>query len=166
MSDNKSKMGMGLVIGSIIGGLAAFFLSPKSGKENRDLVSKKVMEIKTMIEEKQIQARVKEIYGEVTEEGTRVYTMARTQLDSKLDEIKKSVDEISMEKYRSIVEDVISRVKEETQESSERLAKLHQYFISRWNMAKEEVKHDSKKVVDAAAKTTESQHKHKVEEQA
>jgi gas vesicle protein len=163
MAENKSKMGMGLVIGSVIGGLAAFFLTPKSGKENRELVSKKIMEIKTMIEEKQIQARVKEIYGEVTEEGTRVYTMAREKLDSRLDEVKKSVDEISMEKYRSIVEDVISKVKEETQESTERLAKLHQYFISRWNMAKEEVKHDSKKVAGAAMET---EHKHKVEDEA
>ncbi len=163
MTQNKSKMGVGLVIGSIIGGLAAFFLTTKSGKENRELVSKKIMEIKTMIEEKQVQARVKEIYGEVTDEGTRVYSMARQQLDARLDEVKKSVDEISMEKYRSIVEDVVGRVREETHESTERLAKLHQYFISRWNMAKEEVKHDSKNVAEAAVNP---ENKHKVEDEA
>ena len=40
-----TKFGLGLLIGTIIGGLSAFFLSPKSGSENREEVAKKVKEL-------------------------------------------------------------------------------------------------------------------------
>jgi len=47
MSDQKSssKLGLGLIMGTVIGAITAFFLSPKSGKENREEVMKKVREL-------------------------------------------------------------------------------------------------------------------------
>lgn len=155
--NRSSKLGVGLVLGSIIGGLAAFFLSPKSGKENREMVSKKIQEIKIMIEEKKIQERVKEIYGEVTEEGTRLYTMAREDINGRLDELKKSMDEIDMNRYTTLVNDVIDSVKAETQESGDRIAKLKDYFLNKWGEAKSNVKEDAKEVSKGAKKATKTQ---------
>lgn len=153
MSNNKtSKLGIGLVLGSIIGGLAAFFFSPKSGKENRELVSKKIHEIKVMIEEKKVQERVKEIYGDVTEEGTRIYTIARDEMNTRLDELKKSMDEIDMNRYRAMVNDVIDRVKEESQESGDRIAKLRDYFMNKWGEAKHIAKEDAQEVTKGMKK--------------
>lgn len=147
MNNNKSsKLGVGLVIGSIIGGLAAFFLSPKSGKENREMVSKKIQEIKLKIEEQKIQERVKDIYGEVNDEGMRIYTMARDELNTRLDELKNSMDEIDMNRYKAVVNDVISRVKDETQESGDRIAKLKEYFMNKWTEVKHAAKDDVKEI--------------------
>src|SRR3990167_1608277 len=45
MSDKKSKFGIGVAFGAVLGGLAAFFLSPRSGPENREMAKKTMSEI-------------------------------------------------------------------------------------------------------------------------
>lgn len=152
MNNKNSKLGLGLVIGSVLGGLAAFFLSPKTGKENREMVSRKIHELKLKIEEQKIQERVKEIYGDVTEEGTRMYTMARDEINTRLDELKKTMDEIDIDKYKAMVNDVIERIKSETQTSAEHLAKLRDYFMDKWGEAKTEAEDDVEKVAKGAKK--------------
>lgn len=158
MNNNKSsKLGVGLVIGSVLGGLAAFFLSPKSGKENREMVEKKINEIKIMIEEKKVQERVKEIYGEVTEEGTRLYTAARDDMNARLDELKKTVEEIDMAKYKAMVNDVMDRLREESENSGEKIAQLREYFMEKWAQVKTEVKSDSKEVAKGAKRAAKGE---------
>ena len=158
MNNNKSsKLGVGLVIGSVLGGLAAFFLSPKSGKENREMVEKKINEIKIMIEEKKVQERVKEIYGEVTEEGTRLYTAARDDMNARLDELKKTVEEIDMVKYKAMVNDVMDRLREESENSGEKIAQLREYFMEKWAQVKTEVKSDSKEVAKGAKRAAKGE---------
>lgn len=45
MADNKkSKFGLGLILGSIIGGITALFFAPKTGKEMREIAKKWLME--------------------------------------------------------------------------------------------------------------------------
>jgi len=75
-----SRFGLGVLIGTIVGGLTAFFLSPKSGEENREEVLKKIQALKKQIDKMEIDKKVKEIYGEVTEEGKKVYLKAKKQL--------------------------------------------------------------------------------------
>lgn len=158
MNNNKSsKLGVGLVIGSILGGVAAFFLSPKSGKENRELVSKKIQEIKKMIEEKKIQERVKEIYGDVTDEGMKLYTMAHDEMNNRLDELKKSMDEIDINRYKAMVTDVIDRIKDESQESGDRISKLKDYFMNKWGEVKDVAKQDAKEVKKGVSKAVKGE---------
>lgn len=149
---DTSKLGLGLVIGSVIGGVAAAFLSPKSGKENRELVSQKVNSLKTMIDEKKVQEKVKQIFGDVSEEGTKMYTAIQKELTTKLDDMKKNVDEIDMNKYRGLVDDVFGRVKTDSQQSSDMVAKLKNYFMGKWGEAKEIAKEDAKEAKHKAHK--------------
>jgi gas vesicle protein len=70
MADEKksSKLGLGILIGTVIGGLAAFFLSPKSGEENREKVTKKIKQLQKLIKDQHIDEKVKEIFGDVSDE--------------------------------------------------------------------------------------------------
>lgn len=122
-----------MVLGAVLGGVAAFFLSPHSGPENREMVAKKLKELRKSLAEAEIPEKVKEIYGEVTEEGIRIYTAARKELIKKIDEVK----EIDWEKYQEIVEEVVDRLKKETNITAERAAKLKDYLIAQWEKAME-----------------------------
>jgi len=124
---------LGVLIGTIVGGLTAFFLSPKSGKENREEVLKKIQELKKQIEKMEIDKKVKEIYGEVTEDGKKVLLKAKKQLLIKVDDLQKKWEEFNYEKYLKMVEETIEEVKSETKGTAEKLIKLKELFVKDWN---------------------------------
>lgn len=143
----KSNFGVGIAIGAILGGVAAFFMSPRSGKENRDMAKKKIGEFKKMINDKKIDEAVKEIYGSVTEEGKKFYTMARKEIDIKLSDLQKNLKDIDQSKYKQIVMDTVDYVVKEGKTTVERVDKLKKYLLNRWNTGEDMVKSDVKKVV-------------------
>lgn len=143
----KSNFGVGVIIGAILGGVAAFFMSPKSGKENREMAKKKIDQFKKMINDKKIDEAVKEIYGSVSEEGKKFYTMARKEIDSRLSDLQKNLKEIDQTKYKQIVTDTVDHVVKEGKTTVARVDKLKKYLLNRWNAGEEMVKADVKKVV-------------------
>ena len=143
----KSNFGVGIAIGAILGGVATFFMSPRSGKENRDMAKKKIGEFKKMINDKKIDEAVKEIYGSVTEEGKKFYTMARKEIDIKLSDLQKNLKDIDQSKYKQIVMDTVDYVVKEGKTTIERVDKLKKYLLNRWNTGEDMVKSDVKKVV-------------------
>ena len=133
LQKKSSRFGLGVLIGTIVGGLTAFFLSPKSGKENREEVLKKIQELKKQIEKMEIDKKVKEIYGEVTEDGKKVLLKAKKQLLIKVDDLQKKWEEFNYEKYLKMVEETIEEVKSETKGTAEKLIKLKELFVKDWN---------------------------------
>ena len=134
MADEKksSKLGLGLLIGAVLGGLASFFLSPKSGEENREEVVKKVKQLKKLLEEKEIDKKVKEIFGEVSDEATKIYTQAKEWLIEDLAQLKDAVEHIDKEKYTTAVEKVVKRVHKGVKKDSKQLGKLKKQLMREW----------------------------------
>ena len=124
---------MGVLIGSALGALAGFFLSPKSGEENREAVLKKIKELKKEVEKMEIDKKVKEIWGDVSEDGKKTYVKARKQLIKKLDLLQDKWQEFSFEKYVKLVEDSIDEAKSETKQTADKLLKLKELFVRDWN---------------------------------
>lgn len=148
----KSRFGIGVIFGAVLGSLAAFFLSPKSGKENREMVLQKLEDIKKLLQNKSLDEIVIEIFGKVTEEGKRLYTLARAEMNTRLDSMKESVEDIDRDKYTQLVDDVIERLKKEADATKERLAKLRDFLMNRWGKAQEMATEDVKKVVNMSDK--------------
>ncbi|MFA9289085.1 MAG: YtxH domain-containing protein [Weeksellaceae bacterium] len=152
--DNKSsKLGLAVAVGAIAGGLAAFFLSPKSGKENREMAKVKFDELKRMVEEKKLQGVMKEIYGTATAEGTRLYKTAMTDVQGRLTEIQDSVGEIDQEKYMALVLDVVEKLKTEKDATQDRVSRLQDYLLGRWDDMQMMVEKDAKKTGKDVKKT-------------
>ena len=128
-----SGFGLGVLIGSALGALAGFFLSPKSGEENREAVLKKIKELKKQVEDMEIDRKVKEIWGDVSEDGKKTYVKARKQLIKKLDLLQDKWQEFSFEKYVKLVEDSIDEAKSETKQTADKLLKLKDLFVKDWN---------------------------------
>ena len=148
MSDKKSKFGIGVAFGAVLGGLAAFFLSPRSGPENREMAKKKIDELMKLLKEKNLKEIAVEIYGKASEEGMRLYEKASSELNTRLSKAKKTMSEIDRTKYKDLVVDVIGRLKEEKDATQERLVKLQDYFLKRFTEGAKMAKKDAVKVAE------------------
>jgi len=138
MTDDKkgSKLGLGLLIGTVLGGIAAFFLSPKSGEENREMVAKKVKQLEKLLKEKEIDKKVREIFGEVSEETVKLYNQAKAWLIEDLAQLKETVENIDQEKYKKAVDDVMKKVQKEVKKDTKELEKLKNQLMKEWNKLK------------------------------
>jgi len=134
MDDTKkpSKFGIGLLIGSIVGAVTAFFFSPTSGPENREEVAKKIQELKKLLEEKEIDKKVKEIFGEVTEDARAFYFKAKHWLVEELANLSGAIKHIDEEKYKQAVEEVIVKAKKEWKKDVKQIDKLKTHLLKEW----------------------------------
>lgn len=134
MSDDKkpSFFGLGVVFGTVIGALTAFFLLPSSGKKNREEVAKKVKELKRLLQEHELDKKVKEIFGEATEEVKNFYLNTKDKVIEKAAELKEKVSEIDKEKYAKLVEATVRELKKEAKYTEKILEKLEKNLAEDW----------------------------------
>jgi len=140
----KSKFGTGLFFGALLGGFTAFFLSPKTGKENREIAKKKWADLHLALKTQSKEQIVKEIFGSVSKEGKKLYTVAQKDLNARLDSLKKNYPTIDKGKYMDVVREVVDRLKEEKEGSKDRVSKLKEFLASRWEYVQKEAKKDAK----------------------
>ncbi len=144
MSDQKksgSIFGIGVLLGTVIGGLTAFFLSPKSGKENREDVMKKVGELKKLLEEKHVDEIVKDVFGELTAEAKKTYHVTKDLLIHKLAVLKENVKDIKKDNYLEILDEVMKEFKKEAKHTEKVADKLKTQLASDWEKLNKEKKH-------------------------
>lgn len=135
MSDNNNKssnFGVGLAIGAFLGAIATFFLSPTSGEENRKMVAKKVKQLEELLEDAEIDKKVKLIFGEVTEEATMLYKKSKKMLIKKLSELREAVESIDKEKYETVVHETVEILKKEAKKEGREMEKLKEELSKEW----------------------------------
>ncbi len=134
MSDSKSsnKFGLGLLFGTLVGGLAAFFLSPTSGRENRELVAKKIKELEKLLADSNIEEKVKEIFGEVTEEATSTYKKAKKEFIKELADVKETVAGLDKEKVEKVAKNTVEIIKKEAKHEGREMEKLRNELAKEW----------------------------------
>lgn len=130
MSERKSNLGAGILFGAAIGFIAGLFMAPKTGKQTREQAAKKLKELKRALDEGELRERVEDMYGEVTDEGLRMYKKARKTLIKKLDDMK---DDVDFEAYKNIVTDVVETIRDETKGAADKLATLKDRLIDEWS---------------------------------
>jgi gas vesicle protein len=133
MNDSKSnKFGLGLLFGTVIGGLAAFFLSPKSGPENQKMVAKKIKELEKLLADSDLEKKVKDIFGEATEETMAVYKKAKKRFIAALAEVKGTVESFDKEKVAEVAHETVEILKKEAKHESKEMEKLKTELSKEW----------------------------------
>jgi len=134
MSDTQSssKFGLGLMFGALVGGFAAFFLSPNSGPENQKLVAKKIKELEKILAEGNLEAKVKEIFGEATEEATKVYKKAKKNFIKELAEVKGTIENLDREKVTEVANGTVEILKKEVKHEGKEMEKLKAELAKEW----------------------------------
>ena len=123
-SNRSSKFGLGLVLGTIVGGIAAFFLSPTSGPENQKLVAKKIKELEKLLVDTDLEKKVKAIFGEATEEATAIYKKAKKDFIKALAEAKGTIESLDREKVEEVAEKTVEILKKEVKHEGKEMDKL------------------------------------------
>ena len=134
MSDSKpsSKFGLGLLFGAVIGGLTAFFLSPNSGPENQKLVADKIKALEKLLADSDLEKKVKEIFGEATEEATLVYKKAKKNFIKTLAEVKGTVESLDKEKVAKVAHETVEILKKEVKHEGKEMDKLKAELSKEW----------------------------------
>lgn len=142
---HNSKFSAGLVIGAVVGGLSAFLLSPKTGKENRKLLAKKFKDLQDSLGDINIKEKVQEIFGDATEESMKMYKSAKKDLAKRLDAVKDKIEDFDQEKYVSMVEEVMKDAQTQIKGSSKHVEKLRGYLLQNWNKIADNIEEPVKK---------------------
>ncbi len=134
MADNKnvSKFGAGLFIGAVAGALAGIFYAPKSGKQTRKEVGKKLDQLKEKFTEMEIDKKVQDIFGTVSEEAKDQYLSVTKNLLEKMASLRDKADEIDTKKYQKMVEEVLVDFKEKGEKSAEVINKMRKHLVADW----------------------------------
>lgn len=148
MDNKNSTFKTGLILGAVLGGLTAFFLTPKSGKENREMARKKFEELRSMLRDKKVDEIVMEVYGKASDEGKKLYVKARKELDARLEEMNDTLNDIDKKKYMALVTDVMEHVKGEAEATKDRVTKLQTYLMNRWDEAQSMAVEDAETVIE------------------
>ncbi len=142
MAENKSsKFGLGMLIGVMVGAVAGVLFAPQEGEKTRK-------ELEKLVKEKDIDSKVKEIFGTVSKKSREMYKEARKELIEKMIEFKGGWKKIDKKAYQKIVEEVIQGFKEDPKKGVKSLAKLKKKLLSDWKKiqkAQEEEKKEVKK---------------------
>jgi gas vesicle protein len=140
-TQKDSKMGLGLFFGMIIGALGGIFLAPKSGKENREIVSKRVGEMKGMIESGEMRGKIEEVFGNLSDESVKMYTNVRNGIMDHIEEMKN----MSGDDYGKMVQNVIDKLREGSKMGADQAMKLKDHFMKEGPEMKEEAEKKTKR---------------------
>jgi gas vesicle protein len=141
---NKSGFGFGMIFGVLAGAVAGLLLSPKTGKQNRELIMKKAKELEKKLEDQHLDKKMKEFVGDTTEETKEVYEKVKSEVIKDLSELKDKIDDIDKEKYVETVKDVIERTKEDHEIPKAKLEKIKKMLEKDWSKLQTKPKSNSK----------------------
>lgn len=129
---SKSRGGflsfLSMLVGLILGGLAALLLTTDETGDTKAPVKTKIKTLKTKLREASESDRVKKIFGQTSQEATTRYRQAKDLLISKLGQLKEAVESIDKDKYKSVVETVMADLKKDGAMTATQLKKLAGYL--------------------------------------
>ena len=129
MGHKTSKFGLGFILGTIIGGTAALLLSPNTGKDNRDYALKTLAKLKRKLDDSDLPDNVKDIFGEISDEGNKLLARSKEEIKKKMEEVKEKYgDPQDPTTYVEIVEDALKIVQDKALATSDQVARLKRYF--------------------------------------
>lgn len=112
--------GIGVLTGWVVKQL---FDSPEVTKKRQELMAN-LDDIREQLAESDEAQRVKEIFGQVTDEATRMYQETREELIQELSSLRVALDEIDKSKYIAIVTGIIEDLRDNGSMSDQQLDRL------------------------------------------
>ena len=140
--DKKKTSHTGTVLGwtlaAAIGAGLGLLFAPKSGEELREDIKDQAHKLKEKwnLNRQEIQEKVKDIFGEVSEDLEKSYISARSELMAGIEELKEK-GEVTKEKFSELIEDILDGVSEKTEYPKKTLDKFKKSLKDEWDNFKE-----------------------------
>ncbi|MCR4328973.1 MAG: hypothetical protein NUV65_00315 [Candidatus Roizmanbacteria bacterium] len=127
----KSKFAF--VTGLVLGTLTAFFLSPRSGKQNRELAQKKYNELEALLKEKGLDKKVTEIFGTVSEQSSKLYQDIHDEVLKNVSALNGTIAEVKQQDYFVAVEKALLKFKNVLKKKRAKTVTLRSYLKKEWD---------------------------------
>ena len=127
MSTQRSKFGIGFIVTALTGVLAGLLLSEKPGKRLRSQTKKEYEKLKNMMEEKNVDEAVREIFGKITSESRSAFIKTRKYLTVELADLKEDFSTIDKDKYKKLIDNTIDKVRDDKKIPEDGVSKLAKY---------------------------------------
>jgi gas vesicle protein len=155
---NSKGFSLGLAVGAIVGAVAAFFLTPTSGEENRRKARNAFQKLKKLYEEGELEVKAREVFGEVTEEGKRLLAEVRGEFETRIAGLKDQLDDFDREKFNAFVDETVSAVSAKVKVGAGYVEKLKNTLASQWECEEKKVE-KAKKVLKPRVKIAKTEEK-------
>jgi gas vesicle protein len=132
-AQKSSNFGVGLLLGAIGGALATLFLTPSTGEESRTQARKLYNTLKKHIEDGKLDEKAQELFGDITEEGKRLYTEVSIQVSKKLETLKDEAGEFDAERFQKFVQDTVKQVGEKVRATIPQMEKLTSSIVAHFD---------------------------------
>ncbi len=141
MSKNSGKLLLAGIVGALAGAIGGLLLAPKSGKETREDIAKMAKDIADQLKSGSVatKEKVKEVFGEVTEEAKMKYMGIRDALYAKVAAVKSAGEEIDKERYAQIVDDVVDSFKDDLASAKNGVQKMSLMLKKDWLKVKKAI---------------------------
>jgi gas vesicle protein len=116
-SNDSRNLGLGILIGTVIGGALGILFAPQSGEKNR----------------KQLTDKVKEVADRVQSESAKLYKSAKDEINRKLTDTKNKMDK---NKYSRLVNQVIDDLQTDGDIDKNTADKVKTRLKDDWNSIK------------------------------
>jgi len=128
MVSKKSRLGLGLIIGSAVGLIAGLFASDKPGKKLRKTTKVNYDKIVKALHDKDLDKKVVKIFGQFTEDFKLTIQEAKQDLAENLFELQKTAKNIDRSKYASLLTGTVKNVQNKRKLSKASVTKLKAYL--------------------------------------
>lgn len=129
------------LLAAAAGAVGGLLLAPQSGKKTREdikkILTKLTKEVQTGV--KDTKDKVKEVFGDASDEAMAKYKEIKTAVMKKVAEVKTAGKEIDREKYAMIVEDVVEDFKSDLKATKNGATKLVSQLKKDWEKVKKVV---------------------------
>lgn len=126
------------LLGAVAGAVGGLLLAPQSGKKTREKISKLAGEVARALrsEVDDTKARVKDIFGKVSDEAMSKYKTVRNSVAGKVAAVKTAGEDVDKDKYVKLVEDVVDDYKEDFKSTKDGVGKMVSYLKKDWEKVK------------------------------
>jgi gas vesicle protein len=123
-----------MVFGGILGATAMYFLAPRSGRANRELVKAKVTELQEIVDDEReaFEDKILDIFGEVNNLTKSLYNDARRLWEGQVRSFEKTMKKIDKGAYQEMVDNVVEKLQGNKKYDSSNLGKIKRYLNNQW----------------------------------
>lgn len=128
----SSKLGIGLIAGVAAGYVASLFVSTKTRQKHKQLIEDKASKLNQLLSDSKEYQKMKDLFGDKYKDVLPIYQEAKVKLVTKVTQLQKQFDKVSLDDYKRISQEVWKQMVEKREIEPSTLESLKKQLNQDW----------------------------------